>query len=81
MWQKDSGIKIDKSSFDSLFPKNHFLSHLTVFCDVRFIYDKLEKNDCFDLAHTAYMLNMVFKYLLFIESTLEDGVKILFYTA
>ena len=58
-----------------------FLSHLTVFCDVRFIYDKLEKNDCFDLAHTAYMLNMVFKYLLFIESTLEDGVKILFYTA
>ena len=62
--KKDSGIKSDKSSFDSLFPKNHCLSHLTLFCDFRFIYDKLEKNDCFDLGHKAYMLNMVFKYLL-----------------
>ncbi len=37
---------------------------MTVFCDFRFIYDKLENNDCFDLGHKAYMLNIVFKYLL-----------------
>ena len=55
-----------------------FLSHLTVFCDFRFIYDKLEKNDRFDLGYKAYILNMVFKCLL-LKGTLEDGVKILFY--
>ena len=55
--KKISGIKSDKSSFDSLFPKNHCLSHLTVFCDFRFIYDKLERTKSLKLKFNPFLSN------------------------